>query len=70
MLVPTDTIQSQPNERNSMPNFTVSMTEVSEWSMVVEAENEAKAKEIAETTHIDEWISVYSDFTITTIIPN
>jgi len=53
-----------------MPFFTITMQEVSEWAMNIEAENEAEAKEIAENTHIDEWISVDSDFQITSVTPN
>lgn len=70
MSVPYDRMTLSPNERNTMPVFTVTMREVSEWSMNIEADSEEKAKDIAENTHIDEWISVDSDFEITSVIPN
>jgi hypothetical protein len=48
-----------------MPSYTITASETSEWSMQIEADTEEEARDIAENSHIDEWISVDNDFQIT-----
>ena len=64
MSVPTDTIQSQPNERNTMPKYDVLATNHVYYSITVEADSVESANLIAADSPISNWSSDDEDFEI------